>query len=492
MISDKLKRSILFDAFQGKLSSTKDSDTPVKQTLSEISIEKENYLSKHGNIKKNKIEEISGDEIPFEIPKTWEWVRWGNLSYSIQYGANAGALSSGNVKLVRISDIQNNKVIWENVPYSQIKDKDIEQYLLSENDILFARTGGTVGKSVVVKDLPKDAKYVFAGYLIRSNYSPKVNYRYLKYFMESPLYWNQLKQGTIGSAQPNCNGQTLSKMIIPFPPVEEQQRIVNEVDSLFEKLDEINPIEEDLFQLKSKFPSSMRKSIINYAIKGKMSEDNSSFNIFDIIPEDKFSINSSKFNLSIIENEIPFEIPKNWKWVKLGNLVSYQNGYSYKPNESNKSKNGMPIIKSQNLMTLKVVINDKTCFVSKPNEKMLRSKINKGDLLMCLSSQSSNPEPLGKTAIYEDDEPALLNQRVLKLTPYNAIYTKYLFYVINSQYFHYAVSHKGSGSAQSNLKLEHVMEMYIPFPPVEEQQRIVEKLDLLVPMCNDIEKLTNE
>ena len=138
-----------------------------------------------------------------------------------------------------------------------------------------------------------------------------------------------------------------------------------------------------------------------------------------------------------------------------------------------------------------VEINEKTSYVKNPTAQMLKTKIIKGDFLMCLSSQSNNPEPLGKTAIYNEENYALLNQRVLKLTPINMKLSKYLYYVINSFYFHNTVSHKGGGSAQSNLKLEHVMEMYIPLPPLEEQQRIVEKIEQLLPLCNDIDTLIN-
>lgn len=491
MIVEELRKSILLAAFKGNLSDKLDSDTDLNTTISEIEKEKEVYLSVH-KIKKTKLFDVKEQDEPFKIPTHWKWVRWGNLSNSIQYGVNAGALAKGNVKLVRISDIVDNKIAWNTVPYSNINESEINQYILNENDILFARTGGTVGKSVIVKNIPTDEKYVFAGYLIRSNYSNQVNYKYLKYFMESPLYWSQLKSGTIGSAQPNCNGQTLSKMIIPLPPIEEQQRIVDKIEELFAKLDEIKPIEEELKFLKDNFPIEMKKSILDFAIRGNLKLDSDEDSaVDDILPKyDTYKENDKKFNLKI--EDIPFNIPNNWKWVKMGHLFSYCNGYPYKPSESTKGGNGYPIIKSQNIMNLKVEINSQTSFVENPNENMLKSAIKKGDFLMCLSSQSSNPEPLGKTAIYDNEEIALLNQRVLKLTPFNFKYSKYLYYVINSFYFHYNVSHKGGGSAQSNLKLEHVMEMYIPFPPLEEQQRIVNKIEQLLPLCNDIEKLINE
>lgn len=133
--------------------------------------------------------------------------------------------------MVRISDIQNNTVSWEKVLFCDIEENDIETYLLQTNDILFARTGGTVGKSYLVQDVPEEA--IYAGYLIRTRYSRLLCPQYLKYFMETELYWSQLRNGTIATAQPNCNGKTLGKMLLPIPPLSEQYRIAEKVTTLF-------------------------------------------------------------------------------------------------------------------------------------------------------------------------------------------------------------------------------------------------------------------
>ena len=183
-----------------------------------------------------------------------------------------------------------------------------------------------------------------------------------------------------------------------------------------------------------------------------------------------------------IDEEIPFEIPQGWEWCRLGELISYQNGYAYTSSELNKECKGMPVIKSGNLMTYEVVLKPNNDYVEKPSIKMLTSVINKGDLLMCLSSQSDNPEPLGKTAIYKANTPALLNQRVLKMRPWLPEILEYMYYVINSEYFHYTVSHQGGGSAQANLKLGHVLSMLVPLAPLEEEVRIVDKITAIMPL----------
>ena len=247
----QLKKSILQYAVQGKLVPQDPADEPASVLLDHIRTEKE-QLIKSGKIKRDKhesvifrrdnsyyermdgIERCIDDEIPFEIPESWSWTRWGTVATSIQYGYNAPAKQCGRIRMVRISDIHENLVTWTTVPFCDIDELDISTYLLQPNDILFARTGGTVGKSFLVRDVPYEA--IYAGYLIRTRYSALLCPQYLKYFMESPLYWQQLKTGTTATAQPNCNGQTLSNMLLPLPPAKEQYRIVEKINRAFAKV----------------------------------------------------------------------------------------------------------------------------------------------------------------------------------------------------------------------------------------------------------------
>lgn len=437
MIVEDLKKSILLKAFQGKLTSRDRNDTSVNDLIEKIKQEKQ-QKNIHSDFKEIK-------DTPFSIPSEWKWVRWGELSNSIQYGANAGAKNSGNAKLVRISDIQNNEVVWENVPYTDIKDSEIEQYLLNENDILFARTGGTVGKSVVVKNIPKDAPYIFAGYLIRSNYNYNVNYKYLKYFMESTLYWDQLKSGTIGSAQPNCNGKTLSKMILPLPPIEEQQRIVLKIEELFSKLDEIKPIEDELCSIKLLFSKSIKESILFNSVTG-LKESN------------KLPLNDY--------NKI--KLPSNWVWVKFKDLATCRMGKTILTKDLKNS--GIPVYSATNTDSVLGYI-EKSDLI-----------LNKGDIVIPARGNS-----IGCATIINDIE-ATCTQTTIACYPNDKINNKFLYYCC---YAFKKVWFKYSGSAIPQITISNINENYVPLPPKEEQQRIVEKLDQLLPLCDEIEEIVN-
>jgi len=251
---ERLKKSILQEAVQGKLVPQDTSDEPAETLLERIRTEKQRLI-KEGKIKKDKhesvifrrdnshyekldgVERCIDEELPFEIPESWAWVRWGSIAESIQYGYNAPAKQVGRIRMVRISDIHENTVAWSSVPFCDIEDSDIPTYLLQPNDILFARTGGTVGKSFLVSEVPCES--IYAGYLIRTRYSSLLCPQYLKFFMESPLYWQQLKSGTTATAQPNCNGQTLAKMLLPLPPANEQLRIVENLVRTFAIIDKM-------------------------------------------------------------------------------------------------------------------------------------------------------------------------------------------------------------------------------------------------------------
>lgn len=454
MITEVLKNSILIEAFKGNLTERNKDDSSVDELLKTIEEEKQAIIIEK---KIDKISQtISDKEIPFCIPQNWRWVRWGNLSYSIQYGVNAGAKNQGKIKMVRISDIQDNSIIWENVPYCDISDNLLSKYVLNENDILFARTGGTVGKSVIVSDMPKDVPYVFAGYLIRSNYNERINCKFLKFFMESPLYWKQLRDETIGSAQPNCNGQKLSNMILPFPPIEEQQRIVDKIEELFAKLDEIKPIEDELEMIKSTFSDQMKKSILNDCFSGTANFINENYKIW-----------KSDLIINIADICTGNSIPES---VKKSKYATAEIGYNY-------------------IATKDLLFNHTFNYnngIKIPYSEKRFKYASKNDILMCIEGGSA-----GKKIGILDEKVCYGNKLCKFSIKTDTVIPKFLYYYLQSNVF-LKNFYENLNGIIGGVSVNKIKKIKIKYPSVKEQQRIVDKLELLLPLCDEIENLVKE
>ena len=440
------------------------------------------------------------EEIPFDVPNGWEWERWGNISQSIQYGYNAPALEHGAIKMVRISDIQENCVLWDNVPYCQIEENDIDTYLLKVNDILFARTGGTVGKSFLVEEVPEKA--IYAGYLIRTRYSSLLNPRYMKSFMESQLYWEQLKNGTIATAQPNCNGKTLAKMLLPIPPTKEQDRIVEKLTQLSSFLDNYGLCQDRLNLLNKEIKEQFKKSILQEAIQGKLvpqlTEEGTAQDLLEQIKIEKqklvkegklkksalndsviFRGDDNKYyeqigeNCNDITDEIPFDLPYNWCWCRFSNIVSMTIGKTPARGEQTYWINGKynwvsisDMVDGGSISTTKEKVSDlavKEVFSAPISEK--------GSLLMSFKLS------IGKTSILDID--AYHNEAIITISPIidkEYAMRNYMFKVLP------LIANLGESKDAikgKTLNSKSLSNLLIPLPPLQEQQRIIEQMNRL-------------
>ena len=490
-------------------------DEPASMLLERIRTEKAK-LVKEKKIKKDKNESIiyRGDdnsyyekflatgevkcideEIPFEIPQGWEWERWGNISQSIQYGYNAPALEKGIIKMVRISDIQNNKVLWEKVPYCIIEEKDIETYLLEVNDILFARTGGTVGKSFLVEEVPEPA--IYAGYLIRTRYSQELCPQYLKSFMESQLYWEQLKSGTIATAQPNCNGKTLGRILLPIPPKAEQIRLVQKLASLIPVLYRYAKTQQDLDNLNEVINDKLKKSILQEAIQGKLvpqfSEEGTAHELLDQIQQEKQKlVKEGKLKKSTLTNsviyksddnkyyeqidketkeiteDILFDLPNKWQWCRIGTIFMHNNGKQL--NKGNSKGKLMKYITTSNLYWDGFVL-DNLKEMPFENNEIDRCMAVKGDLLVCEGGD------IGRSCIWNYDFPIMLQNHIHKLRPYIPLCTKFFYYIFNLYNLAGLIGGKGIGIQGFSSKALH--NTLVPLPPLKEQYRIVTQIEKL-------------
>ena len=493
MISlEKLKEfreHILDLAIRGKLVDQRPEEGTAEDLYQQIQEEKQNLI-KEGKLKKEKtLAPIEDDEIPFDIPENWKWVRWGNLSKFIQYGLNEPAKSSGEFKYVRISDIQDGKVNWENTPYCDISSAEAKSYLLKSNDILFARTGGTVGKSFLVENVPCDA--VFAGYLIRTQCSDNVCPKYCKLFMESNLYWNQLRSGTVATAQPNCNGTTLSKMMIPLPPLAEQKRIVAKVESYLSVIEKA----EDLLKRKVDLDGQIKEKILQMAIQGKLveqrPEEGTAEDLYQQIQEEKQNLikegklKKEKPLAQIADEEIPFDIPDSWRWVRVADLIQVLNGDRGKnyPSKDKLKEIGIPFVSASNLDGKTVVTDSNLKCLSEEQYSLLRAgKLQKDDILVCIRGS------LGKCATYPFDKGAIASSLII-CRPYiqkRSEITDYVMNYLNSNLFYSEISKYDNGTAQPNLAAKDLCKFLLPLPPLAEQKRIVAKVEELLALCDKL------
>jgi restriction endonuclease S subunit len=267
---DQLNQAILQEAVQCKLVPQDLNDEPASELLKLIKAEKLNGSDPSGRRKKEKtLPPIKPEEIPFDIPKNWVWCRLGEICDRIHYGFNASAKPNNTgVRLLRITDIQENAVDWNKVPGCDYTENDLENYLLNENDIVIARTGGTIGKTFLVKNIP--LKALFASYLIRAIPSNTVFPEYLKFFMESPVYWKQLYDSAGGAAQPNVNGTSLSNLVVPLPPLSEQKRIVAEIERQLAKTKQL----KEHIIANQQATEQLLKALLHQAFEVKENEEN--------------------------------------------------------------------------------------------------------------------------------------------------------------------------------------------------------------------------
>ena len=233
---EQLKASILQYAIEGKLVKQDPNDEPASVLLERIKMEKEKLI-REGKIKRGKRESeiVIGDDknyyVSKALPASWVLVKAKQLTKKIQYGLSISGQKSGKYKLLRITDIQKGQVNWNTLPFCDISEQNYTDYKIERDDIFIARTGGTIGKSFRLVESKENV--VFAGYLIRFQLIFNTLSEYISRYLNSPAYWKQVSDKSMGTGQPNINGVSLGNLVIPLPPVSEQKRINNKINKLF-------------------------------------------------------------------------------------------------------------------------------------------------------------------------------------------------------------------------------------------------------------------
>ena len=440
MNTKALRQKILDLAIHGKLVPQDPNDEPASVLLERIKAEKERLI-KEGKIKRTKRSKAACDKphYPFELPKGWCWTKVGEISKSILYGVSESAKSKGEYKLLRITDIQNNAVDWNTVPYTDYDEHRANAYRISDGDILFARTGATVGKSYLVKGLQDKA--IYASYLIRVQTFNEILPEYVKFFFESGFYWEQIQKDSVGIGQPNVNGTTLSQLALPIPPINEQHRIVNELGSWLNIIDAIDNGKTEL-QIAIKRAKS---KILALAIHGKLvpqdpSDEPANELLKRINPKAEITCDNPHYR----------KLPKGWAVAPMQMLCSLVDG---------EKQSGVERIN----LDVKFLRGEREA------KALSAGKYVAANTLLILVDGENSGE------VFRTPVEGYQGSTFKQLAINDNMYTDYVLQVINLHRKTLRESKVGSAIPHLNKKLFKAID--VPIPPYEEQQRIVNAIN---------------
>jgi len=406
------------------------------------------------------------------LPASWEWSTLSEICKPPQYGWTTSASSTGKLRLLRTTDISSGSIDWDTVPFCSSEPTNIEKYLLHDGDIVISRAG-SVGFSYLIKN-PKRA--VFASYLIR--FRPLINEKYVSYFLQSPDYWEAISERSLGIAIPNVNATKLRQIPIPLPPIPEQERIVERIESLFTQLD---VGVAGLKRLKGAL-KRYKASVLKAACEGKLVPQNPS----DESAEDALRM-LGKTPL-VVDNLSG--LPEGWCWVIAEELADgSKNAMKAGPFGSSLKKE-FYVPKGYKIYGQEQVISGDPHFgdyyIDNERYEQLKSNaVKPGDILISLVGT------IGKVLILpENIEPGIINPRLVKLSFAKKIikgkYFKIYMETETAKHYFDRVSH---GETMQILNLGILKQLPIPIPPLAEQQRIVAEVERRFSLVQDLEQI---
>jgi type I restriction enzyme S subunit len=487
MKAQELRNAVLQLAIQGKLVPQDPNEESVSVFLNQIKAEKEQLIRDRKIKRENPLSEIIDDEKPFDIPDSWVWVRLAEVVQLINgdRGKNYPSkdkLSNEGIPFISAINIQDGKISTNNLLcVSQEQYEKLGSGKLRKNDVVFC-IRGSLGKNGIFQF---DKGAIASSLVILRRYD-KVNnlLNYLFSYLNSPLLFTEMKKYNNGTAQPNLSAENLKNFLLPLPPLAEQQRIVAKIEEIMPKIDAYEKLEQELSALEKRHPNDLKKSILQYAVQGKLvpqtpADEPASMLIEKIKAEKEQLIKEKKIKFEkplpeITDDEKPFDVPDNWNWVRLGELGIVQTGTT--PDTTNPDYFGcdIPFIKPGDITN---------SHIDYDNESLSHLGLSKGRLIesysilmVCIGGST------GKCYFTNID--VSCNQQINTITPYKGASYKYLFYLLSSDYFYKNVIHKATGTATPIINKSSWSSIPFPLPPLAEQERIVAKVDDLIKLCD--------
>ena len=525
MNGKQLKNSILQWAIQGKLVPQDPNDEPASMLLERIRVEKEKLI-KEKKIKKDKNESIIyrgednsyyekfiatgevkciDEEIPFEIPSSWEWTRIGNIFNHTSGKQQSSSNKNGGTpeKFITTSNLYWGYFVLDNVKVMNFTEEESKNCSATKGDLLVCEGGAGYGRSAIWNE---DYDICLQNHVHRLRPLVDGTCEYVYYFIYLQKESNNL--ASVGTAMPGLSANRLKRLLVPLPPIAEQNRITKKLKEVFLVVEKYNKVQDELNLLNSSLNDILKKSILQEAIQGKLvpqiAEEGTAQELLEQIQQEKSQlIKEGKLKKSAltdsviykgddnkyfekngntemnITDEIPFEIPDSWSWVRLNDICSYiQRGKSPKYSLIKK----YPVV-AQKCNQWSGFSIDKAQFIdpdtlsSYGEERILQD----GDLMW----NSTGLGTLGRMAIYWSSlnpyELAVADSHVTVIRAMKKfVLPQYLYYYFTSNTVQSVIEDKSDGSTkQKELATATVKTYLVPIPPLMEQSRIISKIEQL-------------
>ena len=481
-----LKQKILDLAIRGKLTQQLKSDGTARELLEQISSKVSSSSSTLSSPRRRgspsssaakTIIPLDKSEAPFEIPANWEWVRLPDVcSIPITDGTHQTPTYSNKedgIPFLSAKDVTTQKIVWDKIKYitKSLHEELCLRIAPKRNDILLAKNGTTGVAALVETDI------VFDIYVTLAVLRPRkiVNPRFLLYFVNGPVAKAQFDASLKGVGVPNLHLSEINKVVLPLPPLAEQQRIVAKIEEAFA---EIDAIEKNKELLKTHIKQT-RQKILDLAIHGKLVPQNKSDEPASVLLERITRDNPHYEKLT----DVPFEIPESWEWVKLGEVAYIASGST--PSKDCFVENGVPYLKMYNLRNQQIDFEYKPQYIKREihEGKLARSKAKPGDVIMNIVGP-----PLGKVALVPETLPECnFNQAAVLIRAYfdTNLMNQYIRYFLLQMDEINAINTKGT-AGQENISLTQTQNMRFPLPPLAEQKRIVDKIEEVFASLDEI------
>ena len=486
MTPQELKSSILQLAIQGKLVEQRPEEGTGEELYQQIQAEKKRLIQE-GKIKKEKpLPEIAEDEVPFEIPESWKWVRVAQVVTLNPKNDLDDHLDTAFIPMPCVSDGFRNSHTFEVKKWGEIK-KGFTHF--ADGDIGVAKITPCFQnrKSVVFQGLPNGYGAGTTELSIVRVINTTILREYLLWFFKSEYFIvNGVKSFTGTAGQQRIHKDYLATCLFPLPPLAEQKRIVAKIEELLPYLDRYEKAWNRLEDFGSRFPVDMQKSILQMAIQGKLveqrPEEGTGEELYRQIQAEKQAlikagkIKKEKPLPEIAEDEVPFEIPEGWKWVRLGEIIF---GVADGPHFSPKyQEQGIPFISTRNISSGRLDLSTAKHISRELHEELCkRCKPKKGDVLYTKGGTT------GIAAVNDSDVEFNVWVHVAVLSLDQHVYPYYLAMALNSPHCYELSQEYTHGTSNRDLGLTRMVRITLPLPPLAEQKRIVARLEEILPLC---------